>query len=279
MLYASEINKRALGNAIWTYATLFGVGKKTGFDIRIPKGKNHTHIPTGQSIIQLTDIFDIKTPYITEEEIKNIKYTFTEGHKGFNKEIFDIKNNTNLIGFLQNEGYYSHCIPQLREELKIKNKWLNLAKEKLNKLGLRWNNYFNDFVSLHIRRGDYTQPHLQQFHPLLPLEYYNKAINIILSKNSYKKFLIFSDDKEYCKKYFNKDPYYIIDNSEFLEYDAVMDFAMMTLCGGGSILANSTFSYWAAWIANNKTTIYPSVFLGPGYNNYNPISNKEWIKI
>lgn len=279
MITCLEMSTRAIGNALFEYAALFGVGQKLGLDIRMPTGDNHTHQPTGQKIWQLKEIFDINTPDITQTEIDGIQHTYTEKRKEFNPEIFtEVKDNTNLIGFFQSEDYYNFCQDGLRQQLKIKDKWIQIANKKFESLGMKWDNYLNDCVFVHVRRGDYTLPHLQPFHPLLPVEYYIQAFDIMLKKNPQSRFLVFSDDKEYCKKVFPNGSY-VIDNSQHLDYDNIVDFTMMTMCKGGAVLANSSFSYWAAWIANQETIVCNKIYLGPGYNWHNPMKNLKWIKI
>lgn len=278
-----EINTRALGNAAFIYATLFGIGKKLNLPIKIPFGENHVHQPTGQHIIQLKEIFNISIPNITQDEIDSIKYTFTEKHKGFNKEIFDIQDNTNIIGFFQSSKYFDHCKEELLQELTFGNRILYQAMKKFSDLGVNP----NECISLHIRRGDYTKPHLQIFHPVLSLDYYQAAIQYIMHW-SYKSLpvnripknvLVFSDDIEYCKKIFNQENIIVIDNSEYNEFCAPVDLCMMSLCRM-SILANSSFSWWGAYLGNKKDlVIYPSVWFGPGYQNFNIVDVKEWIKI
>lgn len=284
MITALEISTRALGNSLFSYATLFGVGKKLNLDIRMPTGQNHTHEPTGQKIWQLKEIFDINTPYITQAEIDSIQHTYTEKRKEFNPEIFEeTKDNTNLIGFFQHEDYFSFCSTELKEQLKFKEKWNVCASENWKNLGIGTNP--KNCIAMHIRRGDYTKEHLQNFHPLLPLGYYKQALeeiakffidNSINIKDGPEKILIFTDDKEYCKKIFTGESIIIVDNPG--EHGNILDLLMMSRCGY-HILANSSFSWWGAWLADSKCVVYPHVWFGPGYGNYNIVSNPKWIKI
>lgn len=279
MITCLEINTRAIGNALFEYATLFGVGNKLDLPIRVPVGKNHVHEPTGQDIVQLKDVFDLTAQDILQKEIDSIKGTYVEKRKEYNPEIWkEVKDDTNLIGFFQSEEYFNHCKDVLKKELKFKDKWIKLAINKFNDL----NADFNRCISLHIRRGDYSKPELQPFHPLLPIQYYATAYKALINDNirhSYDKILVFTDDKEYCKELFKKNDYAIIvDNTDYKEFSAVIDLCMMSMCGY-HILANSSFSYWGAWLSNSKKVIYPKIWMGPAYNWYCPISNKEWIKI
>jgi hypothetical protein len=279
MITCLEINTRAVGNALFEYSTLFGVGNKLNLPIRIPSGQNHTHQPTGQKIWQLKEIFNIQTPDITQLEIESIKQTYVEKHKGFNKEIFDVLDDTNLIGFFQHEDYFNFCGKELREQLIFKDSWIQNITEKFKELGVNPNNC----ISIHVRRGDYTKPHLQPFHPLLPFEYYSAAINNLYTKlidqgiDALKLYrLIFSDDPEYCRNTFKGHHVITIDNSG--EDGNIIDLCMMSMCKY-HILANSSFSWWAAWLSGKENVLYPSVWFGHGYGYYNIVSNPNWIKI
>ena len=143
-------------------------------------------------------------------------------------------------------------------------------------------------ISIHVRRGDYTSPHLAAFHPLLSAEYYQKAFRYIVdtlylpkvdSDDIPTKFLIFSDDIKFCQDNFKGENIIIVDNFYYKEYAAVVDLCMMSMCKY-SIIANSTFSYWGAYLGEEKKiVIYPHVWFGPGYNNFNIVDVEGWIKI
>lgn len=280
MITCLEINTRAIGNALFEYATLFGVGQKLGFDIRMPVGKNHIHENTGQRIWQLKEIFNIQTPDISQEEMNSIQYTYTEKRKEFNPEIFtEVKDSTNLIGFFQHEDYFNFCEDKLKEQLTFGNAWIYRCIKIFSDLGV----HPKDCIAIHVRRGDYTKPHLQVFHPLLPIDYYQYALRLIGDETLIHKFhiprkiLVFSDDPEYCRKVFSGESVIIIDNKG--DDANIIDICMMSMIPK-IIIANSSYSYWAARLGTEKDiVIYPSVWFGSGYGNYNIVSNKGWIKL
>jgi hypothetical protein len=107
-------------------------------------------------------------------------------------------------------------------------------------------------VMIHIRRGDYvTLESANTFHGLLDNNYYEKSINFMLSKNPNYKFLVFSDEIEYCKK---MDIFANL-NVEFIENDDKraewQDLYLMSFCSN-QIIANSSFSWWSAWLSDSK---------------------------
>ena len=132
-------------------------------------------------------------------------------------------------------------------------------------------------VALHIRRGDYLEIGCQ-----LNMEYYQKAIckmKDILQKNDLV-FYIFSDDIAFCKDYFQRTAVFDdMDEVRYPEYDSddrtLDDMLLMSNCRH-MIMANSSYSWWAAWLNQNeeKTVICPE--LGMWKGDFYP---DEWIKI
>jgi hypothetical protein len=110
---------------------------------------------------------------------------------------------------------------------------------------------FKETAFIHVRRGDYVAK--ADFHFLQPIEYYEKAISLVKSKKPVKKFLIFSDDPDWV----SKSPFFkglegaIVVN----EPDEIKSLALMSLCEAGAICANSTFSWWAAFLCAPGTPI------------------------
>jgi hypothetical protein len=100
---------------------------------------------------------------------------------------------------------------------------------------------FTDSCSIHVRRGDYLR--LGHMHPVLELDYYQKALDII---NPNGNIYVFSDDIAWCKKELNfKNMVFVEGNSN------INDLKLMSFCSN-NITANSSFSWWAAWLNKNE---------------------------
>lgn len=133
-------------------------------------------------------------------------------------------------------------------------------------------------VSLHVRRGDYVNidPNdFYQFGGVSTLEYYQKAIRRMTEEVGKCTFFIFSNDLDWCKQEFKDlDAYYVDCNSG---RNSWRDMYLMTLCKH-HINANSTFSWWGAWLAEqNGITICPQKFLRTIETK--DIYPESWIKI
>ena len=194
---------------------------------------------------------------------KNIKvytYPFHYEEKVITEDDFHID------GFFQSEKYFKKHEDEIRELFKptediidvIKNRYSDLLKHKT--------------TSIHIRRGDYVRN--QNNHPTQPLQYYQKAIE--LTKDDTEKYIIFSDDIEWCKDVFIGDRFiYIDDEKDYIE------LYMMSLCKN-NIISNSSFSWWGAWLNDNidKKVVSPKKWFGPNIkHNTNDIIPESWIKI
>jgi hypothetical protein len=110
----------------------------------------------------------------------------------------------------------------------------------------------SNYTSLHVRRVDYVQK--AGFHPPCSIEYYEKALSMIEGN-----VLVFSDDLDWCKETFLGDRFTFISGNR--DYQ---DLFLMSMCKN-NIIANSTFSWWGAWLNTNlnKKVIAPSEWFGP----------------
>lgn len=188
---------------------------------------------------------------------------FNETTFSYNQINIPSDKNILLFGYFQSEKYF----------LKHRNKLLSLFSPTLSILdyiNLNFKNLLSlNTVSLHIRRGNYLG--VSHIHPPCDLDYYHKSIN----KFKNHVFLIFSDDMKYCKENFVGNQFYFIENQT-----DIIDFYLMSMCKH-NIIANSTFSWWAAWLNNNnnKTVIYPSVWFGENMYDTKDLCPDTWIKI
>ncbi len=131
-----------------------------------------------------------------------------------------------------------------------------------------------DMVSIHIRRGDYVNNRF--YIDLCESDYYEQAIKMFPNE----KFLVFSDDIEWCKVYFKDRGFEFVDvlNPDGSMRSEVDDMNLMASCKH-NIIANSTFSWWAAFLNPNKDkkVIAPRDWFVDGLER--TVCPIEWIKI
>lgn len=171
--------------------------------------------------------------------------------------------NLRLRGFFQSEKYFKACRDRI-----------------ITVFGLHWE-MIPDTVSIHVRRGDYLQ--YKDKHPPVTTEYITDAIEYMFIRG-YRRFIIFSDDLSYCKKQFQLIGGLLQECAfEFSEGLNEKDDLQRMSCCEHNIIANSTFSWWAAWLNQNpyKIVIAPKQWFGPG-NKHLPdtdIVPENWIRL
>jgi hypothetical protein len=143
----------------------------------------------------------------------------------------------NFVGYWQDPSYYKEILPLMREWFCVKKAFYTSEFLSLRKRILGCNS-----ISLHVRRGDYVSIN---GHHLLPLEYYQKAMELMSGT-----IFLFSDDLEWCKKNFKR--------VVFVDIDDYLAFELMKNCKH-HIIANSTFSWMAAYLDDkpDKKVITP----------------------
>ncbi len=169
-------------------------------------------------------------------------------------------------GFFQSEKYFVHNRKQILELFEIDNDIKESIKLKYCDLLILKTS------AIHVRRGDYVNH--PNHHPTQDLEYYLKGMNIL--KPMTDKFVIFSDDIEWCKENLIGDDIIYIENEK--DY---IEMYLMSLCDN-NIISNSSFSWWGAWLNKyeNKMVIGPTKWFGSAIqNNTNDIIPDSWIKI
>ena len=184
---------------------------------------------------KLLRLFGIKTGLrVIEEKTENI----------YNADLLKQKNGL-FVGYFQCAKYYDEIRADLLRDFVLKRK-----PGKKNQDMLKLINSENS-VSLHVRRGDYVK--LAKVHGLCDLDYYKKSINYIAHKIKDPHFFVFSDDVNWVKKNLEiKYPYTVIDFNH--GKDSIWDMILMKNCKH-NIIANSSFSWWGAWLNENKNKI------------------------
>ena len=188
---------------------------------------------------------------------------------GFNyKEIPEIPGNIYLNGYFQSEKYFKGYSEEIRKLFSYPQDYIDAIKEKY-KYQLSENT-----CSIHVRRGDYLN--LPNHHPVQNMNYYMKSIKQ-MPKDS--MFLIFSDDISWCKQNFPDLP----EKFKFIEgNNDHEDLLLQSLCKN-NIIANSTFSWWAAWLNANvdKKIIIPKEWFGSANSHFNidDLYCENWIKL
>jgi hypothetical protein len=167
-----------------------------------------------------------------------------------------------LNGFFQSEKYFLENKHIIKDLFVFDDEYKNLVEKTLNKIKTK------KITGVHVRRGDYLN--FKDVHPTCEKEYYEKSMSMLKDTN----FIFVSDDIEWCKNNFKGE------NIFFSEFnDEILDFILLKECDN-QIIANSSFSWWSAYLNDNKKKIVisPSRWFG-NTNKINDLIPKEWIKI
>jgi hypothetical protein len=238
-----------LGNQLFQWATTYALAKKYSTDYKFEL----SYFRSNQRPLQLHKFNGIKIPEIDQNydaRIVNDDFIYKE-----------IENDSFLDGYWQTEKYFIDVAEEIKE-------YLLPSPDEKKSLLKKHPILLEECTSLHVRRGDYVG--LQNTHPLQPVEYYLKGLDIIKSKH----IIVFSDDLNWCIENLKANNLYFVD-----EPDEIKTLHMMSLCKN-NIIANSSFSWWGAWMNPNpnKIVIAPKNWFGhAGPANWSDIYAKNWV--
>lgn len=219
------------------------------------------------------------TRYVEKMLFKVSKY-LKRPFLGFVQEIslnyqdnkYDKSKSYIISGYWQNEEYFKGCFSDFLVKLNfpevgpVNVPLLNIIKAK-------------NSVGIHVRRGDYEFcNHASEIHGgVCNEEYYERAINFLNSKTKVDCYVIFSDDINWCKNEFEwlENALYCDSTNSHFE-----DLELMSKCKH-NIIANSSFSWWSAYINSNKNKIVvaPSIWFNKIPVNMYDIVPDSWVKL
>lgn len=238
-----------LGNQMFQISAAYALALRNNDAACFNLSVCNTPMQGNKSITYVNSMFS----KICDSKNLNFEILYNEPNFSFN----EIKYNPNMLlnGFFQSEKYFY----DFKEEIKnLFNLPTDIVKKPIDKL-----------TSIHVRRGDYLN--LQDYHLVLPKEYYLEAMDKIKGN-----FIFFSDDIEWVKENFKGDNIFYSETG-----DELMDLTLMSLCDN-NIIANSSFSWWGAYLNKNenKKVIAPKNWFGPnGPKDINDIYPETWEKI
>jgi len=170
---------------------------------------------------------------------------FRENNYEFDPSIRSLSGSCYLYGFWQSWKYFSDVSQQLRRQLRIAPKRNDHNDLILGQISA------SESVSLHVRRSDYLQPHNWLAFGTCEPAYYAAAVALMRARISNPKFFVFSDDPKWCREFFDEKDLAIVSTAAS---DPVDDLAMMARCRH-HIVANSSFSWWGAWLAEHGNAV------------------------
>jgi hypothetical protein len=251
-----------LGNQMFQYAALRGIADKHGYDFTIPESDFNDE----WNDHQLFEVFNL--PNLKNRGRVDDKF-LQERQFNYDPELVEqCPDDVSLYGYFQTERYFSHIADSIKEDFTFKKDVVENCKEVMEEL--------SEPIALHVRRTDYVEK--SQDHPPCSMKYYHEALKRFHEK---RPVVIFSDDVKWCKEQdiFKPDRFLVSETD-----NNIYDMCMMTMCDD-YIIANSSFSWWGAWLSHNPdpTVIAPKKWFGDtGYtakNNTEDICPDRWFRI
>lgn len=285
-----------LGNVMFTYALVCAYRQKGIKSFLFVSNANLEHNGYElEKVFPNTDQWRTlnslqKAYYIMMQKLRNIRYNrhnfphrviffpFNGHHsdqepvKYFPEVFTNLCKNEFLIGLFQSYKYFEHCEKAIRQEFTFNIALLSESTKRVSQIINNCNS-----VSIHVRRGDYLNGYYYNLlGKVCNLDYYRKAVEEINNRVDNPVFFVFSDDKAYVVENLKiKDAVYVDFN---IGEDSWQDMYLMSQCRH-NIIANSTFSWWGAWLNNNpdKIVVAPPRWFNDLEND--DIIPKEWLRI
>jgi hypothetical protein len=284
-----------LGNQMFQYAFGRALAKKLNSELFLDLSSFNKHTKDTQRTFEL-NYFPIQAKIASKEDLKRVipenekirsflksvqlsskgmlPITIIRERKfNFDPDIFYNSDNSNFIGYWQSEKYFSNISSLIKKEfsfiLPLTSKNENLIQRMES----------NNSVSLHIRRGDYiSNPEIKKYHGICSIEYYQKALSIIEEKIPGNELYIFSDDPQWARMNISSPSLVtVVDWNNEKPHD---DLRLMASCKH-HIIANSSFSWWGAWLgkSDNQIVIAPEPWFNNKDINTSDLYIDNWIRI
>jgi len=231
----------------------------------------------GLSVIDTRQPVGRKTTLLRRLHLGNDIWMHYEHGLGYNDDFFGLPDNTLLNGYWQNQRYFLGVRDHLLKELEPKTKPSTKNQKLIDRMKK------TESVWMHIRRGDYvTSKIYNKYHGLKDIAYYKKGLETLIKKlpaerRKHIEIFVCSNDIPWCKKNMKFDfPVHFVENE--LGSD---DMRVVKHCKH-DVLANSSFSWWGAWLNDNpdKIVIAPKQWFNDKQANSEiEIVPPEWIRV
>ena len=274
-----------LGNQMFQYASLRGIAANNNLEFCIPPEDTVTHANYG-----LFDCFNL--PNAKHHQLIGPQAPMFAAHPDsldepgfeFDEQLFNnCPDNVNIDGYRQTEKYFKHIEDSIREDYQFKDEIYQPCKEYMDQ-------FDGNIALLHIRRGDnvgrpdwYPMPTVEHYEYLVEKYFPNQPILICSDDLDWvKEQAAFSDDRFHLSETRIYYPDQVMNGTGAMETSLVpyYDLCKMTLCNGG-IIANSSLSWWGAWLQKNRTqpVIAQDPWFGEklSFNNLKDLLPEDWI--
>ena len=232
----------------------YALAAETRFDgYRYPPRQSAVRFPAPQRprwIERAAQMLRVRIP-ISRAAGANRLSVFAESSFDFDPSFWNCGTQTYLVGYWQSERYFSEIAEAIRREL--------ACQREPDAANARWLTRIRacNAVCVHVRRGDYLLPAHFGHHGLCSAGYYQRALRLIRERVARPQFFVFSDDWPWCREHLADQDIVIVDANK---PDAAQDELRLMAACRHHVIANSSLSWWAAWLATDagQTVVAPT---------------------
>jgi hypothetical protein len=232
-----------LGNWLFQYAAGRAVALRVGTELILDITElRRLRDPWAWRVRRLLRHFPLQARYDIRPLFSRKRPTFHGEDFGFDPAaVLTLKDGAWLDGFFQSPLYFADQSATLRAELtpqieSVRNRHPSVEREIAD----------TNSVAVHVRRTDYVKKPVRN---LCTTEYYERSMTLCREQLERPRFFIFSDDLDWCRENLRAPDARVVDTHA--KPRAVYDLALMSRCRH-HIIANSTFSWWSAWLAQTE---------------------------
>jgi hypothetical protein len=217
-----------LGNQMFQVASTIGIAKANGYDYAFPEWVNHDAVERFGS----KEDVNVGEWFPKWKELPRLDREVPDYHIPWGWHGLNHPDGVSLLGHMQSERYFAHCADYIRELFTF------------CELRTTW-----DMTAVHVRCGDYGS----EYHPICTREYYEQAFALVPGP-----YIVFSDDSDKAKNIIAG----LTEGEKYHSGGTYEALVAMTWCRR-HIIANSTFSWWGAWLAQSEQVVAPKQWFGP----------------
>lgn len=282
----TEING-GLGNQLFQYAAGLALATRHQTELKINVqfkeedtsrdiGLSHFNIELKKATTK--DLSSLYPASVFERIIQRIlptsfKKYYKEKEFAYQTSFKQLGSNLYLKGYWQSELYFSSISEQIRAAFTLSPTVFQGAAKFIEEVNTI------ESVAIHVRKGDYLISPFADYYTNLESSYYNKAIDLLRTRNAHLKLFVFTDDINWVKSNLQLDHSYTIASGTYTQ-SMYEDFKAMQSCKY-HVIANSSFSWWTAWLSDrkDKVVVAPQQWFNKGPKDTQDLLPKTWLTV
>lgn len=262
-----------LGNQMFQYASTCGIAAKFGLKAQFPL--SNTQVLKAGHRCTLQDVFSLPPETFAEFTPPKIRLVEPEDDFSAALNLMNMKSGagmgelgTDLHGYFQSEDYFAHCAGDIRKAFTFQPDIDQAANITVSGICNQLSFHRNEIGVMHVRRGDYLG--LAHVLPPLSFDYYIEAAKKFPVTT--EAFVVYGGTDQEAEGWIKEMAHRVFTatNKPVVRMPCIGsstadDLCQMTKFGGGHIIANSSFSWWAAWLRENQHSrvVAPKIWFGP----------------